>query len=94
MSLLVQLLFEFPTGSTKNVERLSGQNGRLYRYLASGKTIHCFHPAMQELRIGYLNSRISDLRNKYQVDIDDRTIVVPDTFGELTDVKEYSIKPL
>jgi hypothetical protein len=71
-----------------NVERLKGQNKRLYDWLAAGNTIHVFHPAMQELGIGYLNSRISDLRNKCKVQIYDKMIEVKGTH-----CNEYSIKP-
>lgn len=56
-----QIQIEFPTNSPINVNKITGQNKRLYDYLLSGKTIHCFHPAKIELKIGYLNSRISDL---------------------------------
>lgn len=50
-----------PTESPINKKRLSGQNYRLLKYLCEGKKINCFSPAMNELKIGYLNSRISDL---------------------------------
>jgi len=76
------------TNHPGNVERLTGQNRRLYDWLVSGKTIHIFNPAMQQLGIGYLNSRISDLRNKCNVQIYDRMIEVNGTY-----CNEYSIKP-
>lgn len=72
----------------ENVERLKGQNRKLYDWLKAGNTIHVFHPAMRELGIGYLNSRISDLRNKCEVTIYSRDIVVNGTH-----VNEYSINP-
>lgn len=70
-----------------NVERLTGQNKRLYDWLMAGNTIHIFSPAMQQLGIGYLNSRISDLRNKCKVQICDRVIKVRGTH-----CNEYSLK--
>jgi len=72
----------------ENIDRLKGQNKRLYEWLKQGHTIHVFHPAMQQLGIGYLNSRISDLRNKCHVSIYSRDIVVNDTH-----VNEYSLHP-
>ena len=83
----------FLTTSPINIERLSGQNKRLYDYLVKGNTIHCFHPAKKQLRIGYLNSRISDLVNKYKIEVDKKFITVKDDFGEEVDVTEYSYKP-
>lgn len=71
-----------------NVERLTGQNRRLYDWLATGQTISIFSPAMQDLGIGYLNSRISDLRNKCKVQIYDRMIEVNGTH-----CNEYSLNP-
>ncbi|MES2285809.1 MAG: hypothetical protein V4547_08995 [Bacteroidota bacterium] len=77
--------FQFPTDSPINSDKLGGQNLRLYNYLLSGKTIHCFDPAKNELKIGYLNSRISDLV-KHNVEVFKRYISVNDTT-----VKEYSL---
>ena len=71
-----------------NIEKLRGQNRKLYDYLQKGHTIHVFSPAMQQLGIGYLNSRVSDLRNKCQVVIYSRDIVVNGTH-----VNEYSMYP-
>lgn len=88
-----QLSMDFVTSSPINVDHLSGQNKRLYDYLFSGKSIHCMDAAMFTLRIGYLNSRISDLINKHHIPIYKRNIKVKDVTGELVDVKEYSIKP-
>lgn len=83
----MQTELTFTTKSPINIDKLSGQNRRLYDWLSSGKTIHCMHNAMSELKIGYLNSRISDLK-KYGVEIYKRFISVDDTT-----VKEYSLKP-
>jgi hypothetical protein len=91
-----QLEIIFQTTSPINVERLSGQNKRLYDFLAAGNTIHCFHPAMKELGIGYLNSRSSDLRKvliEQGKDLFKRYIKVKDANGEEVTVKEYSLSP-
>lgn len=91
-----QLELTFQTTSPINIDRLSGQNKRLYDYLAAGNTIHCFHPAMKELGIGYLNSRASDLRKKLKSqgsDLFRREIVTDDAWGKATRVKEYSLQP-
>ena len=77
---------QFPSDSPINTDKLGGQNKRLYDYLISGKRIHCFHEAMKELKIGYLNSRCSDLINKFGVQIKKEYIKVNDTT-----VVEYSI---
>jgi hypothetical protein len=78
---------EFPTDAPINQLKLSGQNKKLYDYLVSGKSIHCLHPAKLELGIGYLNSRCSDLINKFKVKIEKKYITVNDTV-----VVEYKIK--
>lgn len=91
-----QLEIPFQTTSPINVERLSGQNKRLYDFLAAGNTIHCFHPAMKELGIGYLNSRSSDLRKvliEQGKDLFKRYIKVKDANGEEVTVREYSLSP-
>jgi hypothetical protein len=87
-----QLPLDFNPHSTLNVDRLKGQNHRLYEYLKQGESIHVFHPAKRELQIGYLNSRVSDLV-KAGVEIHKRIIHVPDINGEDVAVKEYSLKP-
>ncbi len=89
----MQTAIDFTTSSPINVERIKGQNGRLYRYLSEGNTITCMSPAVRILRIGYLNSRISDLRNRHQLQIFDRTVEVEDSTGEKVHCKEYSISP-
>jgi len=91
-----QLEITFQTTSPINVDRLSGQNKRLYDFLAAGNTIHCFHPAMKELGIGYLNSRTSDLPKmliEQGKDIFKRYIKVKDANGEEVTVREYSFYP-
>lgn len=82
----------FPTDSPINTEKLTGQNKRLYDWLSTGQSIHLFHIAKRNLQIGFLNSRISDLK-KAGVVVYKRMIKVPDMDGNLTDVKEYSLKP-
>lgn len=87
-----QTEFNFSSPSPINQERLSGQNLQLYNYLAAGNTIHCMHPARISLKIGYTNSRISDLR-KAGIEIYKRMIKVVGASGELVSVKEYSLRP-
>lgn len=89
----MQTEINFTTASPVNIEKMKGQNKRLYDYLSSGNTIHCFHPARRELKIGYLNSRCSDLANKNHVQIYKRYITVKDSEGIDTTVKEYSMFP-
>jgi hypothetical protein len=86
-----QLIIDFTTASSVNIDRLTGQNKRLYDWLAAGNTIHCFHPAMRELRIGYLNSRASDLINKHHVPIHKEWIKWVDSEGSLVSIIEYSL---
>jgi hypothetical protein len=75
----------------KNESRINSQNQRLLQYLESGKRIHVFSPAKQKLRIGYLNSRVSDLVKK-EIPIQKKRIQVKDITGELVSVVEYSIQ--
>jgi len=79
----MQSEIDFTTKSPVNIEKLSGQNRRLYDFLKLGNRINCFSDAMKELKIGYLNSRISDLK-KLGVDIQKDWIVIDETH-----VKEY-----
>lgn len=83
----------FPTDAPINQMKLGGQNLRLFQWLSEGNSIHVFHPAKIELRIGYLNSRASDLINKHGIKVYSRFITVKDTDGNDVDVKEYSLKP-
>lgn len=87
-----QMTMIFETRSPINVERLQGQNKRLYDFLSTGQTIHCMHPAKRELQIGYLNSRISNLKDA-GVEIFKRNIKVKDINGEDVTVREYSLRP-
>jgi hypothetical protein len=84
-----QLSMDFSPATTfhpDNIESMTGQNKRLYDWLKSGNTIHMMSPAMVTLGLGYLNSRISDLRNKCHIKIYDRMV---DVNG--VKCKEYSI---
>lgn len=83
-----QIQIEFTTSSPINIGKLSGQNRRLYDYLSEGKHINCMSPEMTLLRIGYLNSRISDLKNKCNVPVQSKFIEV-EYLGEKTVVKDY-----
>lgn len=76
------------TNHPGNVERLKGQNKKLYDWLAAGNNIHVFHDAMRTLRIGHLHSRISDLRNKCHLVIYSRPISIDGCH-----CNEYSLKP-
>lgn len=85
--MLSQLTIDFSTASPINKEKLGGQNRRLFEYLERGNTINIYSPAMKELKIGYLNSRCSDLRNKHGVIIFDRMVEINGTW-----CKEYSMR--
>jgi hypothetical protein len=62
----------FPTDSPINSKQLGGQNKKVYDHLMSGKTINCIEA--QNMGITALNSRISDLRNKHDIEIMDRFV--------------------
>ena len=86
-----QLTLTFLSPSPINTEKLTKQNKRLYEFLCTGEGIHCFSEARRSLKIGYLNSRISDLINKHYVPIDKKRISVVDADGGLTTVVEYKL---
>jgi hypothetical protein len=88
---MVQSTLDFTTHSPVNAERITGQNRRLYDWLANGNSIHCFSPAKRELRIGYLNSRASDLINKHNIPVQKKWVQVEDVDGMTVTVVEYSI---
>lgn len=83
-----QATIDFTTRSPINVERMKGQNRRLYDYLLTGASINCFSQAKQDLRIGYLNSRIADLV-EMDVPISKQRVLVKDVDGEDVSVVEY-----
>lgn len=85
-----QALIEFPTGSPINIEKLGGQNKRLYDWLMAGNKINCMGPERKALKIGYLNSRVSDLINKHHIPVKSEFIEV-EYEGEKTLVKQYWI---
>lgn len=86
-----QTQIEFQTASPINIEKLTSQNKRLYDFLLKGNRINCMSPDMYVLRIGYLNSRCSDLKNKYGIAIQSKFICV-EFDGKSTTVKEYWIE--
>lgn len=89
----MQAQIKFPTDAPINQKKLGGQNLRLFEWLKAGNTINVFHPAKRELKIGYLNSRCSDLINKHGITLYSRFITVKDMDGNEVDVKEYSLSP-
>ncbi len=72
-----------------NIERLKGQNKRLYDWLIAGNTIHILSQAKIDLRIGYLNSRISDLRNKCGLQIYDKMICIDGVHCNLYSMQSF-----
>lgn len=88
-----QATFEFPTSSPINIEKLGGQNKRLYDWLIAGNKINCMGPERKSLKIGYLNSRVSDLIHKHRVAIKSEYVEV-EYEGEKTIVKQYWIDNL
>ncbi len=87
----MQTTLNFDPPSPINTDRLGGQNLRLYNHLMQGNSIHCFHPDKNKLRIGYLNSRCSDLKNKHSIPIKKERIKVKDIEGNEVDVIQYSL---
>lgn len=76
-----------------NAIRLGGQNFRLIIYLLEGKHIHTFHEDKRFLRIGFLNSRVSDLINVHKIAIEKKRIKAPDLDGAMVDCIEYYMLP-
>lgn len=83
-----QLSISFSSSSPINKLKLGGQNKKLFEYLEKGNTINVFSEARKTLGIGYLNSRIADLRCRSGIIIHDRMIEVNGTH-----CKEYSLTP-
>lgn len=81
----MQITFDFTTTSPINTYKLTGQNKALYDHLSAGNTITMYQA--QSIGVGYLNSRVSDLRNRAGVTIYDRFITINGS-----QVKEYSLK--
>lgn len=90
------LMLHFTTQSPVNQDTAEAQNGRLFRFLSAGNTIHVFHPAKRILRIGFLNSRIPEIRKQLKKegkDVFKRWIRAENLEGKLTSVVEYSMFP-
>lgn len=85
-----QIQMDFTTSSNINIEKLSGQNRDVYNYLKSGNSITRYE-ADKLFRVGNLHSRISDLKNKFKIEIKSEMIQVKDYFGRETNVKKYWI---
>ena len=79
-----QTELQFPTDSPINASKLGGQNKRIFEHLMSGRTINCIEA--QSMFVLALHSRISELRNKFGITINDKFVSV----GEVK-VKQYWI---
>lgn len=84
--MITQLDLEFPTQSPINIESIKGQNRKLYEYLKTGNYVTMFDGP--KIGVGYMNSRISDLRNRCGIAIYDRFVTINETT-----VKQYSLTP-
>lgn len=80
---------ELVSQSPVNTRRMGGQNLRLFNFLMTGQRINVFSKAKHELRIGYLNSRCSDLINVHRIDVQSEYVSVKDIDGADVQVKEY-----
>lgn len=85
-----QIQIDFTTSAPINIEKLSGQNRDVYNYLRSGNILTRYE-AEKLFRVGNLHSRISDLKNKFKIEIKSEMIQVKDFFGRETSVKKYWI---
>jgi hypothetical protein len=77
-----QLNIDFAASNKQSIER---QIGTLIEYLSEGRTINFIQA--REMGIGFLNSRISDLKKK-QFSVHSRWIKI-----KAIKCKEYSFKP-
>lgn len=84
-----QTAIDFPTQSPINKVRLGGQNKKLLEYLLTGKSINVFSQAKRELKISYLNSRVSELRNKFNIHIIGDMALIKDVEGNNTHCVNY-----
>jgi len=82
---MMQLSIDFSTKSPINVEKLKGQNRKVYELLQNNDTVTLY----DGLKVGVLHfhSRISDLRNLNGIVIYDRMKKIKGV-----SVKEYSLK--
>ena len=80
---------ELESASPVNTKRMGGQNLRLFNYLLTGKSIHVFSQAKKDLRIGFLNSRCSDLINVHGIKIEKEYIKAKDIDGNDVDCVNY-----
>lgn len=76
------------TTSPINKDTLESQNKRLLNFLQQGNSIHVFSQAKKRLKIGYLNSRISDLK-KAGYKVASEFITVTNSEGAEVRVKKY-----
>lgn len=85
---VVPVKVELPTSSPINKVRLTGQNKRMYDYLMiEGNYLHVFYSEKKRLKIGFLNSRASDLKKlKYKVSKD---FIHVESDGEMVSVVKY-----
>ena len=86
----MQQVINFDTRSPINVDKLNRQNKLIYEFLKTGKRLHR-HLADELFGVGNLHSRISDLRNEHDIEIQDRFVRVKDRFGNEVSCKEYWI---
>lgn len=81
----------YQTASPINIDKLEKQNKILYEHLAAGKSITLLS-AWLLYGIRHLHSRISDLRNKNNIDIYGKMITVIDAQGNKIKCKEYILE--
>ena len=75
-----------------NKPRLKSQDEKLINYLLTGRKINCTSPARRRLEIGYLNSRISAIKERMEAlgrPIQRQPLVVKDAHNKKMLVKQY-----
>jgi hypothetical protein len=93
MNAQIRINFEVvPTSSPINIDKLRGQNRRLLEYLLAGNSIHCMSAEKAQMGIGYLNSRIADLREFLRFS-EYKIVSKPHTVGDVH-VKLYTIEKI
>lgn len=86
----------FRTQSPINQDEIKIQTERLFRFMSAGNSIHVEHPAKRILRIGYLNSRMAEIRKRLLQegkDLFKRRIKVKNSENRWITVVEYSMFP-